>query len=71
MGDVDQPHDAERHRQPDGEQSVEAAEQAALDDDIDPIHPGKPYSPKYAAVMAARSKSLVGAVKAMRPSWKQ
>ena len=40
--EVDDPHDAEHQRQPAGEQPVEAAEQDALDDVVDPrsrVHP--------------------------------
>ena len=36
MGEVDQPHHAEDQRQPGGEQRVEAAEQNALDQCIEP-----------------------------------
>ena len=47
MGDIDEPHDAERHRQTDGEQLIDAAEKGALDEDIEPIHCGAaPHSPK-------------------------
>ena len=46
MRDVDEPHDAERQRQPDGEQRIDAAEQGALDEDVDPGHPARPYNPK-------------------------
>ena len=38
VGDVDQPHDAERQRQADREQRIDAAEQAALDEDVEPLH---------------------------------
>ncbi len=47
MSDVDQPHDAERHRQADREQRVDTAEQATLDEDVEPLHGGRPsYIPK-------------------------
>ena len=36
MGQIDQPHDAEDQRQAGGEQRVEAAEQHALDDGVEP-----------------------------------
>ena len=36
MGEIDQPHDAEDQRQPGGEQRVEAAEQHALDQCVEP-----------------------------------
>ena len=48
-----------------------AAEQAALNENVEPFHRGRPYKPKYAAVIAERSKFLVGALSARRPSWKQ
>ena len=38
MGEVDEPHHAERQRQPGREQRVEAAEQHALHDGVDPVH---------------------------------
>ena len=44
MGEVDQPHDAEDQRQPGREQGVEAAEQNALDQCIEPA--GHAHDPK-------------------------
>src|SRR5665213_1165876 len=38
MGDVDQLHDAKDQRQPRGEQGVKAAEEYALNDDVEQIH---------------------------------
>ena len=37
MGEIDQPHDAEDQRQAGGEQRIEAAEQDALDDRVEPV----------------------------------
>ena len=44
MGEIDQPHDAEDQRQPGREQRVEAAEQNALDQCIEPA--GHVMTPK-------------------------
>jgi hypothetical protein len=47
--EVDDPHQAEHQREPAGEQPVEAAEQDALDDVVDPDHTSTPWvrrSPK-------------------------
>ena len=41
MGDVDHPHDAVGDREPDGEQRVEAAEQHALNDRVEPSRPSQ------------------------------
>ena len=38
MRDVDQPHDPENQRQAGGKQRVEAANQDALNDGVDPMH---------------------------------
>ncbi len=37
MREIDQPHDAEDQRQAGGEQRIEAAEQDALDDGVEPV----------------------------------
>ena len=42
VGEVDDPHHAEHQREPAREQRVEAAEQDALDDVVDPGHASTP-----------------------------
>ena len=37
MRDVHEPHDAEDERQPGGKHGVEAADEHALQDDVDPV----------------------------------
>ena len=48
MGEIDNPHDAEKERQPARDQGVVAAEQDTLDDLVDPDHgvAADPASPK-------------------------
>ena len=51
VGEVDDAHDPEEQGQPAGEERVEAAEEDALDDRVDPVHaalpgPARPAKPK-------------------------
>ena len=65
VGEIDEPHHAERQRQPGGEQRVETAEQNPLHDRVDPLH--QP-TPKYAAVIADWSTSPTRPESDTRPS---
>src|ERR1017187_8637224 len=81
--EVDDPHDAEHERQAASEQCVEATEQEALNDGVDPTHidsaGGEPSDcpaggvrrPKYASVMSSRLTDAVADSSAILPSRRQ
>ena len=46
VGDVDEAHDAERKRQAEREQGIEAADQHALDDEVEERLRPSPHAPK-------------------------
>lgn len=68
VGEVHDPHHTEHERQACGEQGVQAAQQNALDEGVDPHHQEASLIPKYADVISSRDRDAGVPSSTTRPS---